>query len=87
MKLSDLAESLATATGTVSQLQRFVVDVMLLEPAVGRAMRALEPVVEFTQAGRRADTKNTAARPLVEGEQPEATPVTEVARKPADESR
>jgi hypothetical protein len=77
--LSDLAESLATAAGTVGQLQRFVVDIMLLEPAVARAVRALDPVVELTKAGRGVDAKTTASEP--------SRTVTEVARKPADESR
>lgn len=59
LRLTDLAESLADASGTVGQLQRFVVDVMLLEPAIGRAVRALEPVIDFTRAGRRIEPRTT----------------------------
>jgi hypothetical protein len=59
VRLTDLAASLADASGTVGQLQRFVVDVMLLEPAIGRAVRALEPVIDFTRAGRRVEPRAT----------------------------
>jgi len=59
LRLTDLAASLADASGTVGQLQRFVVDVMLLEPAIGRAVRALEPVIDFTRAGRRVEPRTT----------------------------
>jgi hypothetical protein len=71
VRLTDLAGTLADASGTVGQLQRFVVDVMLLEPAIVRAVRALEPVAEFTRAGRRAAPKTASAKPL------EATPAAE----------
>lgn len=85
VRLTDLVASLADASGTVGQLQRFVVDVMLLEPAIGRAMRALEPVVEFTRAGRRIEVKSTAATPAAEPGENAA--VTEVARVPAEDNR
>ena len=85
VRLSDLVASLADASGTVGQLQRFVVDVMLLEPAIGRAVRALEPVVEFSRAGRRGDVKSAAIAPADEAG--EAATVTEVARIPVDENR
>jgi len=60
VRLTDLAVTLSDASGAVGQLQRFVVDVMLLEPAVARAMRALGPVVEFTETGRRIDADGAA---------------------------
>jgi len=60
-RLGDLRDGLAGITGTVGELQRFVVNVMLLEPAVDRAVRALEPVVEFTRAGRRLESATTEA--------------------------
>jgi hypothetical protein len=82
VRLTDLVASLADASGTVGQLQRFVVDVMLLEPAIGRAMRALEPVVEFTRAGRRAEVTSAGATPAAE-----PADVTEVARVPAEDNR
>jgi hypothetical protein len=90
VRLTDLVSSLADASGTVGQLQRFVVDVMLLEPAIGRAVRALEPVVDFTRAGRRIDVRAVdAAAGADTGDTAAATagPVTEVARAPAEESR
>jgi len=89
LRLTDLAETLADASGTVGQLQRFVVDVMLLEPAIGRAVRALEPVLEFTRAGRRVELKAADARAGVSTDDTagtRATPVTEVARAPADDN-
>jgi hypothetical protein len=82
VRLSDLVASLADASGTVGQLQRFVVDVMLLEPAIGRAVRALEPVVEFTRAGQRIEVKSVAVPPAAE-----SAAVTEVARLRAEENR
>jgi hypothetical protein len=86
VRLTDLAGSLADASGTVGQLQRFVVDVMLLEPAIVRAVRALEPVAEFTRAGRRAAAKTASSKPgdaaPAAGEAAESSPrtVPEVAR-------
>lgn len=89
VRLTDLVSSLADASGTVGQLQRFVVDVMLLEPAIGRAVRALEPVVEFTRAGRRIDVRAVDAGPAEAAATAatEPAPVTEVARAPAEENR
>ena len=40
------------AVNTVGGLRRFMVDLMLLEPTVTRAVQALDPVVEFTLAGQ-----------------------------------
>lgn len=88
VRLTDLAEMLSGASGTVGQLQRFVVEVMLLEPAVGRAMRALEPVVEFTQGAERPQAKDGKGRSAVLEDKPaDVANVTEVARAPADEKR
>ena len=88
VRLGDLAGSLADASGTVGQLQRFVVDVMLLEPAIVRAVRALEPVAEFTRAGRRVEVQkvNAKARPATdETTAIESGKVPEVARVLVDE--
>jgi hypothetical protein len=66
------------------------VDVMLLEPAIGRAVRALEPVVDFTRAGRRVDVRAVDAASDADADGTAVTtavPVTEVARGPAEESR
>jgi chromosome segregation ATPase len=88
VRLTDLAEMLSGASGTVGQLQRFVVEVMLLEPAVGRAMRALEPVVEFTRGEQQGDGKNVKARSASMPERAtDPADVTELARTPSDESR
>jgi hypothetical protein len=62
LRLTDLAGSLADASGTVGQLQRFVVDVMLLEPAIVRAVRVLEPVADLTRAGGRAAAKTAGSQ-------------------------
>ena len=90
VRLTDLAESLGDAGGTVGRLQRFVVDIMLLEPAVSRAVRALEPVVEFTRAGRQVDSREGQVRgdaePADAGSEGDRA-VTEVARIPAEEGR
>ncbi|MFM7137769.1 MAG: hypothetical protein ACKO1M_11970, partial [Planctomycetota bacterium] len=88
VRLGDLAGSLADASGTVGQLQRFVVDVMLLEPAIVRAVRALEPVTEFTRAGRRVEVNKVNAKARVEAEKTtavESEKVTEVAQVIVDE--
>jgi hypothetical protein len=88
VRLTDLAEMLSGASGTVGQLQRFVVEVMLLEPAVGRAMRALEPVVEFTRGEQKVDGKNAKARSASVTERAtDPSDVTELARTPSEESR
>jgi len=47
----------------------------------------LEPVIEFTRAGRLVESKEAAPRAVTEREPAEGTPVTEVARKPADDGR
>jgi hypothetical protein len=88
VRLGDLATSLADASGTVGQLQRFVVDVMLLEPAIVRAVRALEPVAEFTRSGRRVEVKKVNAKPRPAVEETTAVDseeVPEVARVLVDE--
>lgn len=88
VRLTDLAEMLSGASGTVGQLQRFVVEVMLLEPAVGRAMRALEPVVEFTRGEQKVDGKNVKARSASAAErETDPADITELARTPSDENR
>ena len=90
VRLTDLAESLGDASGTVGRLQRFVVDIMLLEPAVGRAVRALEPVVEFTRAGRRLEGRDGQTRAVAEPAEDapgDDAGLTEVARIPVEESR
>ncbi len=50
--LDDLRNEMVHAINTVGGLRRFMVDLMLLEPTMTRAVQALDPVVEFTQAGR-----------------------------------
>ena len=85
-RLSDISSALADASGTLGQLQRFVVDVVLLEPTFHRAVRALEPVVEFTAAGRRLEVK--AAGDEGDGNKPTVgSAVREVARVIGEESR
>jgi hypothetical protein len=72
----------------VGQLQRFVVDVMLLEPAIVRAVRALEPVAEFTRSGRRVEVRKVNAKPRPAVEETTAVDsdeVPEVARVLVDE--
>ena len=86
VRLTDLAEMLAGASGTVGQLQRFVVEVMLLEPAVSRAVRALEPMVEFTEVGTRKQSENGTKNAVEEMISP-INSATEVARVVDEDSR
>ena len=86
VRLTDLAEMLAGASGTVGQLQRFVVEVMLLEPAVGRAVRALGPMVEFTEVGSRKPSGRDTEDSLEETTS-HVTPATEVARVIDEDNR
>ena len=85
-RLADISGSLSEASDTLGQLQRFVVDIVLLEPTFNRAVRALEPVVEFTAAGRRLEVK--AVRDDTEAErETKGTTIREVARVAGDEGR
>ena len=52
LALDDLRNEMVHAVNTVGGLRRFMVDLMLLEPTVTRAVQALDPVVEFTRAGQ-----------------------------------
>ena len=58
----DLRDGLLQAGGTVDQIQHMVVDVMLMEPAVDRAVQALRPVVEFTRMTHRLPTEKLKIR-------------------------
>lgn len=72
-RLHDLRDGLRDASATVSGIQHMIVDVMLLEPAVGRAVAALKPVIELTRTARQADPAAMAPRPVAE-RAPEADP-------------
>lgn len=82
-RLADINLALGDASGTLGRLQRFVVDIVLLEPTFNRAVRALEPVVEFTAAGRRLEVKATGA----DAAETKPTVVREVARSAGEETR
>ena len=65
-RLHDLRDGLRDASGTVSGVQHMIVDVMLLQPAVDRAVAALKPVIELTRTARQADPAAMSPRPVVE---------------------
>lgn len=65
-RLQDLREGLRNATTTVSEVQHMIVDVMLLQPAVDRAVAALKPVIELTRTARQADPAAMAPRASIE---------------------
>ena len=65
-RLHDLRDGLRDAAGTVSGVQHMIVDVMLLQPAVDRAVAALKPVIELTRTARQADPATMAPRPVAE---------------------
>jgi hypothetical protein len=50
-----------------------IVDVMLLEPAVGRAVQALKPVIELTRTARQADPTAMSPKPATDGAVTEKT--------------
>lgn len=79
-RLHDLRDGLRDAAGTVSGIQHMIVDVMLLQPAVDRAMAALKPVIEMTRTARQADPAAMSPRPVAE--RGETTPAPQAA--PAD---
>ena len=83
-RLADINLALGDASGTLGRLQRFVVDIVLLEPTFNRAVRALEPVVEFTAAGRRLEVKGAGSDAAAETK---AGVVRDVARSTGDETR
>ncbi len=61
-RFHDLRDGLRNATSTVSDVQHMIVDVMLLQPAVDRAVAALKPVIELTRTARQADPAAMAPR-------------------------
>ena len=65
-RFHDLRDGLRNATSTVSDVQHMIVDVMLLQPAVDRAVAALKPVIELTRTARQADPAAMAPRASVE---------------------
>jgi hypothetical protein len=77
-RLHDLSDGLRTANSTIGGLQHMIVDVMLLEPAVNRAVQALKPVIELTRTARQADPTAMSPKPatdraVTESTQPERT--------------
>ena len=65
-RLHDLRDGLRNAGSTVGDVQHMIVDVMLLQPAVDRAVAALKPVIELTRTARQADPAAMAPRASVE---------------------
>ena len=65
-RLHDLSDGLRTANSTIGGLQHMIVDVMLLEPAVNRAVQALKPVIELTRTARQADPTAMSPKPATD---------------------
>jgi len=59
--LEDLAGWAGESAAVVVELRKFVVDLMLLQPAADRARQALEPIVELVKLGRRSDLERPRA--------------------------
>ncbi|MFM8282990.1 MAG: hypothetical protein ACKOCW_05460, partial [Planctomycetaceae bacterium] len=76
-RLETLVAGLAEAKGTLGDIQHMVVDVMLLRPAVDRAVETLQPVIEFTKAARAVD-----AAPVSAGSGDRAAPSAAVGNGP-----
>jgi O-acetylhomoserine/O-acetylserine sulfhydrylase-like pyridoxal-dependent enzyme len=64
-----------------------MVDLMLLEPTVTRAVQALDPVVEVTQAGRLISKGGMAILSAASGNAADTQPVMGVAQAGDDETR
>lgn len=82
-RLEDLADWVRASSTMVGDLRDLVGDVVMLEPAVERAVRALGPVVEFTTLGRRMGGRSQAPSSDTTTADGEAK-VIGVARTPAD---
>ncbi len=52
----ELRDGLIRSNSTLSEIQHLVVDMVLLEPAVKRAMLSLKPVVEMTRLSRQIES-------------------------------
>ncbi len=76
-RLHDLRDGLRSATGTIGGVQHMIVDVMLLEPAVGRAVQALKPVIDFTRAARQANPDSMAPTQTIPASSPQSAPAEE----------
>lgn len=85
--LDDLRGEMVQAVNTVGGMRRFMVDLMLLEPTFTRAVRALDPVVEFTQAGQLIGKGGLAILSGTTGTSDAGTPVIGVAQAADDETR
>ena len=85
--LDDLRNEMVQAINTVGGMRRFMVDLMLLEPTVTRAVQALDPVVEFTQAGRLIGKGSMAILTATGEKADETQPVIGVAQASDDETR
>jgi len=53
--LEDLAGWVGESSSVVTEMRKFVVDLMLLQPAAVRARQALEPVVDLVKLGRHGE--------------------------------
>jgi hypothetical protein len=74
-RLQDLRDGLRNATTTIGDVQHMIVDVMLLQPAVDRAVAALKPVIELTRTARQADPAAMAPRASIESTSDTVNPV------------
>jgi hypothetical protein len=63
-QLWELRDGLLRSSGTLGEIQHLVVDMVLLEPAVQRAMLSLKPVVEMTRMSRQLETPQPETGPL-----------------------
>lgn len=66
-QLGELRDGLLHSSGTLGEIQHLVVDMVLLEPAVKRAMLSLKPVVEMTRLSRQVESPQVKTAATDEG--------------------
>jgi hypothetical protein len=79
-RLQEMVAGLTEAKGTLGDIQHMVVDVMLLRPAVDRAVQTLKPVIDFTRTARAVD-------PAVRAIGSVPAPAAEIAKPAADATK
>lgn len=74
MQVWELRDGLIRSNSTLSEIQHLVVDMVLLEPAVKRAMLSLKPVVEMTRLSRQIESPAIESTPTGEETKQNAAP-------------
>jgi DNA repair exonuclease SbcCD ATPase subunit len=83
-QLVELRDGLLRSSGTLGEIQHLVVDMVLLEPAVKRAMLAFKPVVEITRLSSQIESPRINAMKTAEDGMGDASTTGENATTSAD---